>query len=359
MKTEIDLGILYSRSGTYTALSEALWQGAMDGIASVNADKNIPLTFRPVERDPGGDVQRYAPLCSDILTQSNARHIIGCVTSSSRKEVIPALDKAGATLWYNVPYEGFETSERVVYSHSCTNQNILPILAWAQRAFGSSAFLTGSNYIWGWETCRVARHQIEAAGGKILGERYLPLGDENVDGLIAQAAATRPCFILNSLVGASSYAFIRAYKALGARDPHFSPDNCPLLSCNLTEAELPVLGSAAEGLISVGPSFCETLQPSGRGSSLERAAYESVSTLAAVLMAQDKTDFAAFIADNGATFGIDPTTHHRVLDVKIAQVRDGAFQVLTEWADIPPDPYMTRPTRHPKLDGPQLRVVRV
>jgi branched-chain amino acid transport system substrate-binding protein len=262
-------------------------------------------------------------------------------------------------LWYNVPYEGFETSERVVYSHSCTNQNILPILAWAQRAFGSSAFLTGSNYIWGWETCRVARHQIEAAGGKILGERYLPLGDENVDGLIAQAAATRPCFILNSLVGASSYAFIRAYKALGARDPHFSPDNCPLLSCNLTEAELPVLGSAAEGLISVGPSFCETLQPSGRGSSLERAAYESVSTLAAVLMAQDKTDFAAFIADNGATFGIDPTTHHRALDVKIAQVRDGAFQVLTEWADVPPDPYMTRPTRHPKLDGPQLRVVRV
>ena len=357
MQTEIDLGILYSRSGTYAALSEALWQGALDGIEAVNADSGIPLTFRAVERDPGGDVQRYAPLCNDIFAQSDARHIIGCVTSSSRKEVIPALDKAGATLWYNVPYEGFETSERVVYSHACINQNILPILAWAQRAFGSAAFLIGSNYIWGWETCRVARHQIESAGGKTSGERYLPLGDEDVKGLIAQVAATRPSFILNSLVGASSYAFIRAYQALGVRDSHFRPENCPLLSCNLTEAELPLLGSASEGLISVGPSFCKILQPLGRGSSLERTAYGSVLTLAAVLMAQGDADFAAFIAENGETFGIDPTTHHRALDVKIAQVRNGAFHVLTKWADVLPDPYMTRPARHPKLDGPQLRMV--
>lgn len=357
MKQTVDLGVLYSRSGTYAALSEALWQGTMDAVEAVNADARTPITFRTVERDPGGDVQAYAPLCAEMLARSNLRHIIGCVTSSSRKEVIPALDKVGATLWYNVPYEGFETSARVVYSHACTNQNILPLLSWAQNAFGNAAFLTGSNYIWGWETCRFARHQVEASGGRTLGERYLPLGEEDVSGLIAEIAATRPRFILNSLVGASSYAFIRAYRALGAHDAHFRPETCPLLSCNLTEAELPLLGDAAEGLISVGPSFRDTAGPAGRGSSLELTAYNSVLTLAAVLAGQGAETFDAFIANRGDDYGIDPATHHRTLDVKIAQVRGGAFDVLAEWHGIRPDPYMTRPARHPQLDVPRLSVV--
>lgn len=362
MKTDVDLGILYSRSGTYSALSEALWLGAMEAIEVVNAAPETEITFRPVERDPGGDVQRYAPLCADILGSSDARHIIGCVTSSSRKEVIPALDRAGATLWYNVPYEGFETSARVVYSHACTNQNILPILGWAMREYGTAAFLVGSNYIWGWETCRFARHQLDAGGGKIYGERFLPLGDEDVAGLIAEIEATRPNFILNSLVGASSYAFLRAYRALGERDAYFRHATCPVLSCNLTEAELPVLGAAAEGLISVGPSFSDRVQPAGRGSSLELAAYRSVLTLAAVLSdmsaGQQASPFDAFIAEHGADYGIDPATHHCTLDVKIAQVRGGTFEVLADWRDVRPDPYMTRPTRHPQLDGPRLSVVR-
>ena len=362
MKTDIDLGILYSRSGTYSALSEALWLGAMEAIEVVNMAPEIGVAFRPVERDPGGDVQRYAPLCADILASTRARHIIGCVTSSSRKEVIPALDKAGATLWYNVPYEGFETSARVVYSHACTNQNILPILSWAMREYGTAAFLIGSNYIWGWETCRFARHQVEAAGGKVFGERFLPLGDEDVAGLIKEIEVTRPRFILNSLVGASSYAFLRAYRALGARDAYFLPETCPVLSCNLTEAELPLLGAAAEGLISVGPSFSDQVQLAGRGSSLELTAYRSVLTLAAVLsdmsVEEQAGPFDDFIAEHGANYGIDPATHHCTLDVKIAQVRNGTFDVLADWRDIRPDPYMTRPTRHPQLDGPRLSVVR-
>ncbi|UWQ19092.1 transporter substrate-binding protein [Jannaschia sp. M317] len=362
MKTNVDLGILYSRSGTYSALSEALWLGAMDAIEVVNTSPETNVTFRAVERDPGGDVQQYAPMCADILASSGARHIIGCVTSSSRKEVIPALDKAEATLWYNVPYEGFETSARVIYSHACTNQNILPILGWAMREYGTAAFLVGSNYIWGWETCRFARHQTEAEGGKVLGERFLPLGDEDVASLITEIEATRPRFVLNSLVGASSYAFLRAFQALGARDAYFRPETCPVLSCNLTEAELPLLGADAEGLISVGPSFSDRVQPAGRGSSLELAAYRSVLTLAAILSdmspAQEAGPFDAFIAEHGATYGIDPATQHCTLDVKIAQVRGGAFDVLADWRDIRPDPYMTRPTRHPQLDRPRLSVVR-
>ena len=107
MSENFDIGVLYSRSGTYQLLSEPLFRGAMSAIEAVNADGAIPVTFTPVIRDPAGDLTNYAPMCADILSTSNARHVVGCVTSSSRKEVIPELDRALATLWYNVPYEGF------------------------------------------------------------------------------------------------------------------------------------------------------------------------------------------------------------------------------------------------------------
>ncbi|MER8477615.1 transporter substrate-binding protein [Mesorhizobium sp. M1163] len=106
MKRHIEIGILYSRSGNYRLVSESCRAGAMNAIADVNADPVVPFEFIPVERDPQGNIDRYASGCADILANSGARHIIGCVTSWSRKEVIPILERAGGTLWYACPYEG-------------------------------------------------------------------------------------------------------------------------------------------------------------------------------------------------------------------------------------------------------------
>jgi len=357
VKRIVDLGVLYSSSGTYAALSRAVLRGTLAGIDEVNADPACAISFRPVVRDPKGKVDRYAPLCADILAQSDARHVFGCVTSSSRKEVIPTLDRTNAMLWYNLPFEGFETSNRVIYNHACANQHLLPLLSWCFGNFGTAPYLIGSNYIWGWETCRVARMSVEEAGGQVLGERYLPLGEEDIDTLIAEIETLRPRFILNSLVGASSYAFLRAYADLGRRDPHFSAETCPVVSCNLTEAELPRLCDAAEGLVSVGPHFCPSPSTEGRDSSFEIISRQSVHTLAVMLAAQGDQPFESFIAEQGARFGIDPATHHSTLGVDVAQVRNGVFEVLHHWSDVAPDPYLTRPARHPRIDWPRLSVV--
>ena len=50
--------------------------------------------------------------------------------------MIPTLEKSGGTLWYAVPYEGFEASDHVVYTHACPNQHLLPLLDWAMPAHG-------------------------------------------------------------------------------------------------------------------------------------------------------------------------------------------------------------------------------
>lgn len=357
MRRTVAFGLLYSRSGSYVRISEACRTGALNAIARINADPARSITFEAVERDPGGNVDLYGPLCSDILRNTPARHIIGCVTSWSRKEVIPTLEKSGGTLWYAVPYEGFEASDHVVYLHACPNQHLLPLLNWTFPTFGRRGYLIGSNYIWGWEMNRLARETIHRAGGDVLGERYLPIGSFDVGRMIDEVRATMPDFILNSLIGPSSYAFLKAYAALGANDPRFSADRCPVLSCNLTECELTDIGAAGEGLIAAGPYFREGAQPFA--SSHEAAADRAVLALADLLENAPEADMqnlsALLQTAAGRRSGIDAKTHHTDQPVLIAKVQDGIFRVVHNGGIRAGDPYLTQPV--PLAINRHLRVV--
>lgn len=363
MRRRIELGLLYSRSGSYSLISEACRSGALAAIAMVNGDPALDLSFVPVERDPGGNVDLYGPLCEEILRDTGARHVIGCVTSWSRKEVVPTLEKHRGTLWYAVPYEGFEASDHVVYTHACPNQHLLPLLDWVMPSHGRRAYLTGSNYIWGWEMNRLARETITAAGGEILGERYLPIGSLDVGRMIDEIRFTRPDFVLNSLIGPSSYEFLSAFRDLGREDAHFRANRCPVLSCNLTECEFPALGDRAEGLIAAGPYFRGATGwpgPGNFGSSHEAAAFAAVRELTRLLAhrpgAETQSLSQLLQGDGDPAAGvIDPDTHHTTLPVLIAQVRDGAFCVIQQRGAVAGDPYLSRPrTPAPALG---LRVV--
>lgn len=362
MKRRIEVGLLFSRSGSYTLISEACRTGALAAMEAVNADSGLDLSFVPVERDPGGNVDLYAPLCGEILRDTSARHVVGCVTSWSRKEVIPTVEKFGGTLWYAVPYEGFEASDHVVYTHACPNQHLLPLLDWAMRSRGKRAFLAASNYIWGWELNRLARETVTAGGGVILAERYLPMGSPDVERMIAEVRFSRPDFILNSLIGPSSYAFMAAYHALGEEDSHFRPDRCPVLSCNMTECEFTALGRHAEGLVAAGPYFRGVPGWPGEGdfgSSHEAAAFAAVRELAHLLAHRpgaEAMSLTDLLATGEGACAIDPETHHTTLPAIIAEVRGGTFQVIQHLGEVAGDPYLTR-SRVPAPAAPSLRVV--
>ena len=365
-RRDIEIGLLFSRSGVYAPISRAGRAGALRAIAAVNADPDLDIRLSPVERDPQGNVDLYGPLCTEILRGTGARHVIGTTTSWSRKEVIPALERAGGTLWYPCPYEGYEASDRVVYTHACPNQHLIPLFDWVLPRHGARASLVSSNYIWGWEMSRIAHDLIAEAGGTVLSERYLPLGDTDVDRLVAEIAAARPQFVLNSLVGPSSYAFMAGMAALAARDPAFAPDRCPILSCNLTECELDAMGPAAEGVISAGPYFAghdgpglwADLPPGGFASSMEGAAWRAVMALARLLAHRpgaEEMELPALLASDAAA-GIDPSTHHMTQPGLVAQLRGGRFQVIAATPRIAPDPYLAHRARRPRATTP-LRLV--
>ncbi|WP_299820555.1 transporter substrate-binding protein [uncultured Roseibium sp.] len=372
---EIPVGVLFSKSGSYSVIGQEGYWGARIAIDEINASGQFDFRFLRVDGEPAGLAENYAVEADRLMREAGCRHIVGTQTSSSRKEVLPVLERGRGLLWYTTPYEGFESHDRVVYTGACPNQGVVPLFRHIVPEYGRDAFLVGSNYIWGWETNRIARELLAGCDGEVLGERYVAIGDENIAHLIAEIREKRPSFIFNNLIGVSSYAFLRAMKDLAAEDPAFAPNRCPILSCNLTEAELPVLGAAADGLISTSTYF-ETLEtpenaalrtrlegmrgPEAGISSMFVGPYEAVWLLARAIDAcgSDHPDdvLVELCRQSHKTplrdIRIDPQTQHAHLQPLIAVVEAGGhsggggtgrsrFRIIEKTpGPLAPDPYL-------------------
>lgn len=180
----LPVSILYSTTGPYAALGHEAVAGALAANAEINADGDLPFRIEPRIDDPAGRAERYALLSEAAIRNHGCRHVIGTITSWSRKDVLPSIERQGALLWYAFPYEGYEASNSVIYLGACPNQHLLPLFDHVLPRYGRRPFMVGSNYIWGWEISRIAREVTEASGGQVLSERFVPLGAVEVDHLI-------------------------------------------------------------------------------------------------------------------------------------------------------------------------------
>jgi branched-chain amino acid transport system substrate-binding protein len=380
-RATLPIGVLFSRSGPYATLGREGYLGAMTAIAEINVTGQYGLELKAETRDPHGNIEAYAPACRELV-DAGARFLVGCTTSWSRKEVIPVLEKTGAQLWYPCPYEGFEGNDHVVYVGACPNQHIVPLLDHVLPRFGDRPMLVGSNYIWGWETNRIAREVVERRGGTVEAERFVPLGDVYIGHIIEEVRQKRPSFILNTLIGPSSAAFVAAYWQLGQDDPGFSAERRPIISCNWTESEIAALGEKAAGHLTVAPYFQSLDTPTnaaflstawrltpelGRVSAFFVQAYAAVHMIArgAAVAGSD----AAGVLDHAkrsayaAPFGplqIHAETNHAILAPRIARARDdGVFDVLSlNEVSVVPDPYLVRSMPAPVRLAGRLKVVK-
>ena len=230
--------------------------GALLAIDEVNVRAAFPFVLDCLVADPGGLNAHYANVAKSMLTEGGLTHVVGCYTSSSRKEVQPYFEKYDGLLWYPSHYEGFESCENTVYTGASPNQHIIPLANFLIKHHGAIAYFIGSNYIWAWENNKIMREAVLAAGGAVLAERYAPVGETDHDCAIAQILALRPNFIFNTLIGDSAYAFFRALRDAATRAGIDQAAEIPVASCSLSEPELKEVGpEACDGHISSSVYF--------------------------------------------------------------------------------------------------------
>ncbi len=377
MREPFKIGVLYSTTGPYGAMGRDARDGAefaFDDYRKRGGDA-VELVFF----DPHAELAAYLDGARSLIRDHGCRHIVGTITSAARKEVIPLAEKHDGLLWYMCPYEGFEANENVIYIGGCPNQHLIPLFEHLVPRHGANPYLVGANYVWGWEMNRLARELVANAGGRVLGERYLPLEETAVERIIADIAEKRPSFILNNLIGPSSYAFLAAMRELGEKDPAFLPENCPVASCDLQECELEdIAAGAAVGQLCAASYFdsLETAEntafkarmqgwrPQERvASSVFASAYTATSLCIAAIEAAGADEPARVRAELMAKswktpFGdmhFDPDTNHAALPFHLGRINDHrGFDVIASRPALAADPYLTGASRKP---APKLRVV--
>ncbi len=365
---EFDLGLVFSITGPYAALGQAARAGAE--LAIEDLERTGVARITPSICDPAGRPDAYESMTRDLL-EGGVSHVVGAITSWSRKDMIPVLERHGALLWYPCAYEGFESNDHVVYMGAAPNHHMIPLLDRVLQSGVRRAYLLGSNYVWGWETLRLARERLTAAGVEIVGERYVPLGACDCDLAMSEIADGGVDIVMNSLIGPSNVAFMTGLPRAGR----------PLiLSCNQTEADLDAMGLCGDGLISAG-SYFEELGPAefveragraahnGRCSGLLGTTYASVCILAAAVARAGSTApravFEAACARSHDTVlgqvSIDPVTRHAALTPHIAEAEAGRFRILSSGAaPVPADPYLMNipPVPRQVPQTPTLRIVK-
>jgi branched-chain amino acid transport system substrate-binding protein len=352
----VHIGVLYSLTGPYGLVGREMVNGVTLAIDEVNADPDNAFELVPLVFDPGGDLQRYEEHLEALIRDKGVRHIVGCYTSASRKQVLPLLERHDRLLWHSARYEGFESSDNVIYVGAAPNQHIVPLAAHMIRNIG-----------WTWETTRVLQEIVTAAGGRVLAKRLVALGATDIDHIVQEIVDKRPPAIFNTLVGEASYLFHRRLRQAWLRAGFTEAAAPPILSCSLSEPELRLIGPGASvGHLTSSVYFASIDTPVNRGfvrryremfgsdmlpSVDAEAAYLCGVLLAGAMRRCNGTDVHAvrsavydeIVEAPQGMVRVDRETNHCYLTPRLARSRRGFRFDIIEAADAPvkPDPYLT------------------
>ena len=104
--------------------------------------------------------------------------MFGGWTSASRKAMLPVVERDNGLLFYPVQYEGLEASQNIYYTGATTNQQIIPAMDYLKAKGVKKLFLAGSDYVFPRTANKIIKQYAEELGIEIVGEEYVPLGDD-------------------------------------------------------------------------------------------------------------------------------------------------------------------------------------
>jgi len=218
------IGVLFSRTGFMSVIEETQYHGTLFAIEEINAAGGINgRELIPVIYDPGSEAMAFGHFAKRLMIEDNVSTIFGCYTSSSRKAVLPVVERLNGLLWYPTLYEGFEASPNVIYTGAAPNQNSL------------------------------MREILKENGGSVVGERYLNIRARRQDFLpiVNEIRRLQPDVIFSTVVGDGTVFLYQAYTEAG-----LDPRTMPIASLTTTEAEIRAMGfDVGEGHITAAPYF--------------------------------------------------------------------------------------------------------
>jgi ABC-type branched-subunit amino acid transport system substrate-binding protein len=358
------VGVLFSQTGVTAVIEETQLRGTVMAIEEINAAGGVNgRELVPIFYNPASESRYFARYAEKLLTEDGVSTIFGCYTSSSRKAVLPIVERRNGLLWYPTLYEGFEYSPNIIYTGAAPNQNIVELAEFLIENYGRRFYLIGSDYVYPRESNRIVRELLRQRGGTVVAEHYVDLSAQSADfkPLMRDIRRLRPDVIFSTVVGDATAYFYQAYAEAG-----HDPKVMPIASLTTSEAEVKRMGAdVACGHVTAAPYFEGVDSPENRSfvarykkrfgedeptNLCVEAAYFQVHVFARALAEVNSLDpevlrpvilGSEFDAPQGR-ISIDSDSNHTSLWTRLGRAnRSGQFDILKEsLLSVKPDPYL-------------------
>ena len=355
----VRIGVLYSNSGPAGVFGPPVANIAQLIEEDVNGAGGI--NGRPVEvvlADDATDPEVGRQAMEQLLNADNVDVVLGTHSSATREAAKPLAEAANVPYIYAALYEGGECSAVMFNTGEVPSQQLEPAIPWVmEQTGGQKWFLLGNDYAWPRRSFELAREYIEAAGGEVVGEEYVPLGTQDFASVSSQIASSGADLLFPALVGGDAVAFETQAVDFGigqdsiARLANIYEENVLAgMGPDVTEGMYITLGYFKEVDNAANVTFVERYNETFGADAAPHATfsshiYDAALLYAAAANAASTTDSDAVIAALEGSSITTPTgdltitdSRHLTQPIYIAQVQaDGSQTIVETFLAVEPD----------------------
>lgn len=307
--------------------------------------------------DPQSNMQLYAQFAQQSALKDKSTVVMGGITSASREVIRPVLTRNKTLYFYNTQYEGGVCDRNTFCTGVTPGQTVAKLIPYAMKKWGKKVYVVAADYNYGQITSQWVKKFVQDNGGSVASIDFFPLDVTNFGPTISKIEAAKPDMIVSALVGGAHISFYRQWAAAGLTK------KIPLASTTFAGGNEHIVLSPAEtdGFL-ISYNYFQNLDTPQNKAFKERfykrfgADYPNITELAMgtyqgfKLWAEgvkkagslDREKMIAALETGIAIDGpsgkvtLDAATHHCVLNVSIAEVRNKQLNIVETFQQQPP-----------------------
>ncbi|MDI1339799.1 transporter substrate-binding protein [Polaromonas sp.] len=347
---DIGIGSIHDLSGGLDIYGKPMVDALTFAIEEQNAAGGLlGRKLKLFSYDPQSSMQMYAQFAQQAALKDKVAVVHGGITSASREVIRPVLNKHKTLYFYNTQYEG-GVCDRGTFSTGVTPaQTVGKLIPYAMKKWGKKIYIVAADYNYGQITSQWVKKFALENGGSIASIDFFPLDVTNFGPTISKIEAAKPDMVVSALVGGAHMSFYRQWAAAGLTK------KIPLASTTFAVGNEHIVLSAEEAdgfLLSYNyfenidtpenkafkarfhkrfgadyPNITELAMGTYQGFKLWA---EGVKKAGSVEIGKVTTALESGISINAPSgkVSIDPATHHCILNVSIAEVRNKKLNIL-------------------------------
>lgn len=355
----IKVGVLLDLSGPLQLFGQPKAQCLQLAAEEINANGGLlGRQLELVTYDTQSNNQLYGQYAQQLALKDRVAVVHGAVTSAAREVARPVLARAKTLYLMNMINEGPEGAcDRNMFITGPTPQQLLNnLIPYMMKKHGKKVYIVGADYIFGQLSAKAAERIAKENGGEVVGMELFPLDVDKFGPTISKIQSAKPDYVFNIFVGPAHGAFYGQWASAGMNK------QIPMASHTIGDAgeQMRMPHDVSEGLVTVKNYYDEMDTPASKAfverfkkrfpdytyvGSLAMADYQGMYLWAEAVRKADSVDrkkvieaFESGIQIEGPSGVVasHPQTHYCVLDMYLAEVRSGRFEVLESWKQVPP-----------------------